>query len=164
MALLYKNKLDGQGREDQNSSLLALLGGSSGEAPLVIEPISWMSFPSTPVNFMAGNSGNYTVSGTLPFSGGCNQVNITFYGSKDGANITISGGEHGTWDNLYIDDCFPNYSDGFNVSGFTPGKARVIYRVSDNVYNVWFPDLRAGQIIGVVEINVADIGSVVVGP
>ncbi|GBF38471.1 hypothetical protein LPTSP1_14640 [Leptospira johnsonii] len=134
--------------------LLSLLE-SNGLPPLNVEPISWMSFPSEPVIFTAGNSGSYSVSGTLPYGPGCNIVNITFLGSKEGTNVTISSGSNGgNWGTLDLDDCFPNYSDSFNISGSTPGKARVVYRVFNNVYNGWFPDLKAGQIIGVVNVTI----------
>ncbi|MGJ4789169.1 hypothetical protein [Leptospira koniambonensis] len=161
---LFFDSYEKQAKSDETdlSPLLTLLG-SGGLAPLNVEPISWMSFPSEPVIFSAGSSGSYAISGTLPFPGGCNVVNITFLGSKEGANITISSGSNGgNWNALDLDDCFPNYSNSFNISASSPGTARVVYRVFNNIYNVWFPDLKPGQIIGVINVTVSTTQTVTV--
>ncbi|TGL28162.1 hypothetical protein EHQ52_17940 [Leptospira koniambonensis] len=147
--------------ETDLSPLLTLLG-SNDLPPLNVEPISWMSFPSEPVIFTAGTSGSYSVSGTLPYGPGCNVVNISFLGSKEGVNITVSDGSSSFWDRIDMDDCFPNYSDSFNISGSTPGKARVVYRVMNNVYDVWFPGIKPGQIIGVINVTVSTTQTVTV--
>ena len=116
---------------------------------MLVEPVSWLGFPSTPVIFKAGATGNYSVGIQYPYSG-C-PTSETFYIE------TITNGvplDFLTCPNFYFDGCGITNPAICDVSGSTVGNANVIYRVPSYQNTAPFPGVHVNQIVGVVQVQV----------
>ncbi|PJZ23980.1 hypothetical protein CH352_18125 [Leptospira hartskeerlii] len=129
------------------SPLLLLSGG--GSTPLNVEPVSWLSFPSSPVIFKAGATGNYSVGIQYPYSG-C-PTSQTFYIQTATNGVPL---DFLSCSNFYFDGCGILNPTICNVSGSTAGNANVIYQIPSYQDTAPFPGVHVNQIIGVVQVQV----------
>lgn len=138
---------EANGKSDLSPLLLLLSGGGSN--PLLVEPVSWLSFPSSPVIFKAGATGNYSVGILYPYSG-C-PTSQTFYIQTATNGVPL---DFLSCSNFYLDGCGILNPTICNVSGSTAGNANVIYQVPSYQDTAPFPGVHVNQIIGVVQVQV----------
>ncbi len=147
-ALVYQSWQEGLKNKTELNPLLLLLGG--GTTPLVVEPVSWLDFPSTSVIFNAGNTGNYSIDIQYPYSG-CPTTSLDIYTTNSGVSLSSQ-----TCPSIYLDGCpLSNFTLNCTVSGSTAGNANVIFRISQFLNTAAFPELHANQIVGVVGVTVS---------
>lgn len=135
--------------ETDLSPLLALLG-SNGLLPLNVEPISWVNLSVPSLSFARGATGNFTISVDHP--GSCPDASFRLELSNDGVPLTFLNGT-----DLDTDGCPLNtlYTQTYNITGTVAGNGRVIVKMSSFMLYTTFPDLYAGQIVGVVNVTVS---------
>ncbi|MEI1278938.1 hypothetical protein V6Z05_11480 [Leptospira venezuelensis] len=143
---LYDSAQKDKADKSDNSPLLALLGGSTH---LIVEPVSWLGFPSSPVIFKAGATGSYSVGIQYPYSGCPTSQTFNIETITNGVPLDFL-----SCPIFYFDGCGILNPTICNVSGSTAGKANVIYRIPSYQDTAPFPGVHVNQIIGVVQVQV----------
>lgn len=138
--------------ETDPSPLLSLLG-SNGLPPLIIEPISWVEFQNTSLTFSRGSGDSFTARMANPLGCGSFGATLIVLFNSDGVPLNLDR------TSFEGDGCSEDaqgfVSSTINVTGNVAGKGRVIAILASNLVFSNFPELHAGQIIGVINVTVS---------